>query len=484
MFGLTLLFALAATASGPFTLPDKWVHGRSGEAVLQVHEAAPGTWVLRQSKTTHFEAPFLYLLAGRERAILLDSGAVPEHGIALPLRENVDALLAGWTASHGLGDIELVIAHTHGHADHRGGDAQFADRARTTIVPIDAVAVAGFFNLKDWPQGESKFDLGGRELTLLPLPGHETAHIAVFDPQTRSVFSGDSLYPGLITIRDLPSFRASIARLQRFGHVNAVARFLGAHIEMSAAPGVLYPLGSVLQPHEHALPMSLAHLDEMQATLERAGDFRHDEFRDDFALSQVLPASAEPPSIHGMLLVGEHRLWVSHLPMFHVPHNYQAIAEVTLPASPLSAYRADRAAHPESLYTIAPSTNWVLPNEFKAGGRFLADLYRGHFERGGEVLLEDVEVSVAKLVHLRRFEPGDSNGGEEWIAFGSQSEHFLAHRITSAPDFDQVVELDGAPAAIFPIMPLTGKPLAVGQDAANTQVKRVIYTEFRDLMAE
>ena len=33
---------------------------------------------------------------------------------------------------------------------------------------------------------------------------------------------------------------------------------------------------------------------------------------------------------HGMLLFGEQAAYLSHLPMFGSPHNYQAIFEVTL----------------------------------------------------------------------------------------------------------------------------------------------------------
>ena len=34
--------------------------------------------------------------------------------------------------------------------------------------------------------------------------------------------------------------------------------------------------------------------------------------------------------VHGMWLVGESPVYVSHLPMFMVPHNYQVILKVTL----------------------------------------------------------------------------------------------------------------------------------------------------------
>ena len=51
---------------------------------------------------------------------------------------------------------------------------------------------------------------------------------------------------------------------------------------------------------------------------------------------------AERPAIglHGMLIVGEETIYVSHLPMWMRPHNFQVILEVTFrgPDQPPLAY--------------------------------------------------------------------------------------------------------------------------------------------------
>ncbi|MBR1366611.1 MULTISPECIES: hypothetical protein [Bradyrhizobium] len=54
---------------------------------------------------------------------------------------------------------------------------------------------------------------------------------------------------------------------------------------------------------------------------------------------------AEHPSVHGMLMVGEARVLMSHLPMFHAPHDQQIILETTLSApgfDPQRKYVDDR----------------------------------------------------------------------------------------------------------------------------------------------
>ncbi len=43
---------------------------------------------------------------------------------------------------------------------------------------------------------------------------------------------------------------------------------------------------------------------------------------------------------HGMLLFGEQAAYLSHLPMFGSPHNYQAIFEVTLSKARIDPWRS------------------------------------------------------------------------------------------------------------------------------------------------
>jgi hydroxyacylglutathione hydrolase len=250
----------------------RWIHGTPDCALVpdppfQVHAFDKDTYILRQSKCLNFEAPFLYLLFGTERALLLDTGAGP-----FPIRAVVQGIVDQLQAIHDRPSLELVVAHSHGHGDHTSGDDQFRGRPQTTVVPPDLAEVQRFFGFRRWPEETASFDLGKRKLTLLAIPGHFEDHIAVYDPKTRLVLSGDTFYPGFLYVSDRPVYRRSIARLARFAASHPVQYFLGAHIEMTSTKRLAYRSGTTYQPVEHVLELLPRHLAQLHAAIEEMGD--------------------------------------------------------------------------------------------------------------------------------------------------------------------------------------------------------------------
>ena len=76
----------------------RWIHGSSSakhnqDPEIQVHAYDQDTFILRQNKAVHYEAPFLFLLFGQQRAVLIDTGAT-ESADHFPLRRTVDDLVA------------------------------------------------------------------------------------------------------------------------------------------------------------------------------------------------------------------------------------------------------------------------------------------------------------------------------------------------------------------------------------------------------
>ena len=245
-----------------------WIHGsasrrRRTDPPLQVHAYDEHTYVLRQSKDVTFEAPFVVLLLGSERAMLLDSGAVDDR----TLRRTVDDLIASWRAAHPRATYPLVVAHTHAHRDHRAGDRQFTDRPDTVVVGTDVASVRQFFGFTDWPAEVVTFELGDRTLEITGAPGHHETSVALYDPWSGLLLTGDTVYPGRLYVQDTPAFTDSLQRMVAFAEAREVTHVLGCHVEMTRTPGLDYPVGALYQPDE--LPPQLT-VDDLRAVRDAA----------------------------------------------------------------------------------------------------------------------------------------------------------------------------------------------------------------------
>lgn len=146
----------------------------------------------------------------------------------------------------------------------------------------------------------------------------------------------------------------------------------------------------------------------------------------------------DKPSTHGMMLMGTETIYASHLPMFHSPHDYQIISVLELSKEDQAKYILDKKNHPDELiYTIEPET-FVLPEMINHTKTFKANIYRGHFERGGKKFLENITVKISQLIYYKQFDKKckkPKNLG--YLLFGNAQEQFLVHRISARPDFDE-----------------------------------------------
>ena len=160
---------------------------------------------------------------------------------------------------------------------------------------------------------------------------------------------------------------------------------------------------------------------------------------------------ADPPGPHGMAVIGQQAVYLSHLPMFMVPHDWQVLLEVELQgrADPQQAYFEDREAHPEQrLYTFNPIP-FVLPELFPDGEQpapldsFDGTLFRAHFERDATnpEPIADATARVRNVIYRHRFQPDEELDELRYLLFGKGPELFLAHLITRPPDFDHLLSV-------------------------------------------
>lgn len=287
-------------ATGSF--PEEWIHGApvcvpSPLPLIQIHQYNDNTFILRQSTCVHFEGPFIYLLFGEDKVLMQDTGMTAAAGQpTLPLATTVYQIVNQWLADHGKASIQLVVTHSHSHGDHVAHDFQFAGQPDTAVVGTSVSAVQTFFGIPaaSWPNLIVPYDLGGRIVDVIPIPGHQTAHVALYDRETRLLFTGDTLYPGRLYISNFPQYVASIGRLVDFTERNPVCWVLGTHIEMTQTPTVDFAFGATYHPNEHVLQLTRDHLLELHAAVLEMGTTPFIEEHDDFIVWPLTPFGQRP----------------------------------------------------------------------------------------------------------------------------------------------------------------------------------------------
>jgi len=247
------------------TLPVSWrPSGPTCEGIpdWQVQEYNPDFYILRESGCTNYEKPFLYLLFGKDRALLEDTGAGKPETAKI-----VDEVIAKWLKANNRASIPLVVTHSHAHGDHIAGDAQFKERPNTTYIPLTVEDTQKAFHIAKWPDDLGQIDLGDRILDVIAIPGHEKLSLTFYDRQTGILLTGDSVYPGRIYVSDFPEYARSIQRLVDFTRGKIVTHLLGTHIEEANTPYLDYPVRTVYQPDEHPLALSRGVLLELNEAL-------------------------------------------------------------------------------------------------------------------------------------------------------------------------------------------------------------------------
>jgi hydroxyacylglutathione hydrolase len=259
---------MAPTNNG---FPNQWIDGTNcaQEPDVQIWAYADDTFILRQSLCTNFEGPFIYLLLGQDMAFVQDTGTG-----AANLFAEVESLVDAWASSLGKTNFPVVVTHSHGHGDHTGGDGQFQGQANYTLVSPSTNAVINYFMFNDWPNDTVQLDLGSRVLDIVGIPGHQSAHVAVYDPTHQLLLTGDTLYPGRLYINNWNDYRASTQRMVDFvaaGH--PVQWVLGTHIELSAMGfGNDYQFGATQHPNEHTLQLDYSVLEELNTACIAMGN--------------------------------------------------------------------------------------------------------------------------------------------------------------------------------------------------------------------
>lgn len=272
VLGILLAASSARSQLAPGSIEIHWNEGAkdckaSPQAPLEVHPYNPQTFILREDLCATFEAPFMYLLIGSTKALLIDTGDVAAAN-QMPLAKTVMQLLPGGGATK----LPLLVVHTHRHLDHRAGDGQFMHLPNVEVVGFDVDSVRRYYEFANWPNGVAQINLGDRTVDVIPTPGHNETEVSFYDRDTGLFFSGDFLLPGRLLIDDAKADLASAERVAAFVKDRPVSYVLGGHIELDAS-GETFPWGSQYHPNEHVLQMTKDDLLALPAAIRRFNGF-------------------------------------------------------------------------------------------------------------------------------------------------------------------------------------------------------------------
>ena len=179
----------------------------------------------------------LWLIKGQTQDLLIDTGL----GVS-SLRQHIATLI----------DKPLLAIASHVHFDHAGGMHEFEHRA-IHAAEAEALRTGDDYaalcspeqgwvhedHFAQWPsagftveqytltpaeptrilQAGDVLNLGDRALEVLHLPGHSPGCIALYDPRSQELFSGDVIYDGELLdelhCSHIPTYIATYERLQK-----------------------------------------------------------------------------------------------------------------------------------------------------------------------------------------------------------------------------------------------------------------------------
>lgn len=195
----------------------------------------------------------LYLILGKERALLIDTGT----GL-FPLKPLVDNLIE---------DRDLIVLNTHGHFDHRGSNEEFEE---IYVHDMEVKELSEPFNLSFLRDSSSEivkqysknnfilkpakvikgikegfvFNLGTITIKVIHTPGHSSGSITLLTSK-KELFTGDTAHYGTMYLPKRDEFPILITSLHRMLDLciqNGISELFPSHEQYPVGPELLESL--------------------------------------------------------------------------------------------------------------------------------------------------------------------------------------------------------------------------------------------------
>lgn len=167
-----------------------------------------------------------YLIVGSEKALLLDAGVAPCDILAL---------------IRSVTELPVVFVLTHTDRDHTANAGVFP------VHCLHADEAAGYTPAEgcraEALQEGAVFELGGRTLELLHIPGHTPGSLALLDWERKEIFSGDTVSLASVFMfgpsRSMENYLASLRRLKAMAEAGEFTAVWPSHGPCPLDTGVI-----------------------------------------------------------------------------------------------------------------------------------------------------------------------------------------------------------------------------------------------------
>ena len=216
------------------------------------------------SEYGHWEKVHLYLLVGKEKAALIDTGL----GI-----DNIKRITDQLTS------LPIMVLTTHVHWDHIGSHGEFEniyvhkdeedwlingikklsieqirkDISRDITIPTPESFNPGTYKpFQGTPTGllndGDEIELGNRKLTIYHTPGHSPGHITIFDNSKGFLFTGDLFYdePPIYAFFPTTNPIDLVDSLEKISRLPNVSNIYGGHNTLGLDAGILHEIKSAI----------------------------------------------------------------------------------------------------------------------------------------------------------------------------------------------------------------------------------------------
>ena len=182
-------------------------------ADLTVSQLEKGVWVVETTDMTT-----MYIVEGTQRALLIDTGTKCEA---------LDEVVRKITAK----PLDVII--THNHPDHAGNVNYFSD---AYMHPLDTVIHMGveYTGTYRWLKDGDIFDLGGRTIEVVWMPGHTPGSVVLLDRAINACYTGDAFGSGQVWMQLKPhvamkTYYESCARMEKIMREQNITKIYCGH---------------------------------------------------------------------------------------------------------------------------------------------------------------------------------------------------------------------------------------------------------------